>query len=182
MTKFSKRARVQALTVLFGTIAVAGLVAPAHASGKTGAEESAQQICQMVIGVRPGEYHFNDCVSSLSDSLESARLARAVAKARNACFAKGLEVGSAALSSCLLQSENAKPAAFADQPGSTSLVVGLTSDLQTSEPYARASFDTVLRRERQACALTGFDPVSSGFADCVSNLQSTLQAINFTSG
>jgi hypothetical protein len=182
MTKFAQHARAHALTALFGTIAVAGLVAPAHASGKTGAEERARQICQMVIGVRPGEYHFSDCVSSLSDSLESASVARAVAKARNACFAKGLEVGSAALSSCLLQAENAKPAVSADQPGSTSLVLGLTGDPQTSEPYTAASFDTVLRRERQACALTGFDPVSSGFADCVSNLQSTLQAINFTSG
>jgi hypothetical protein len=42
--------------------------------------------------------------------------------------------------------------------------------------YYSATFDEVRRRERVACMRLGYDPISSGFAKCVANLNSALSA------
>ena len=184
MNHIAQNARARALAALLVTVVVAGLTAPAGASSKTGGDERARQICQTVIRVQPGDSHFGECVSVLSDSLENIRRSRAVAQERDACFARDdLKAGSPEQNLCLLRAADAKPdAAFVDLPGSASLATALPDDPQSAKSYLAASFDTVLRRERQACALVGLDPAFGAFANCVANLQSTLQAANYSDG
>jgi hypothetical protein len=177
--RIKQNARARTLATLLGSIAITGVVASAHASSKTIPDERARQICQTIIRIQPGENHFGDCVSSLSDSRESARRYRAIAQERDTCYARSdLKAGSPELNLCLLQAADAKPgASFADQPDGTGLLVNLPNDPQSSEPYSAASSDTVLGRERQACALLGFDPAFGAFAYCVADLQGKLQEV-----
>jgi len=183
MTLFTKIARTQAAAALIGAITVASMVAPAQASGKTGAEQLARQVCQSVIRVRPGVSQFDGCVSSLVDSLESASRGRAVSQARDVCFAQGIKPGSADLSLCLLRAADTKldPDAI-NLPDTASVAAGMTDDPQSSKSYFAVSSDTIRRRERQACARLGFDPAYGAFANCVANLQSSLQGIDMSGG
>ncbi len=183
MTLFTHLARTQAAAALIGAITVAGMIAPAQASGKTGAEQLVRQACQSVIRVQPGESQFDGCVSSLADSLESANRGRAVAQARDVCFAQGLKPRSADLSLCLLTAADAKPGPDAiELPDTASMMTGAADDPQSSKSYFVVSSDTKIHREREACARLGFDPAFAAFANCVANLQSSLQGSDTSGG
>jgi hypothetical protein len=181
MTFFTQMVRAPA-AVLIGAITVASIAAPAQASGKTGAELLVRQACQSVIRVQPGESYFEGCVSSLADSLESASRARAVAQARDVCFALGLKPRSADLSLCLLKAADTKPGPDAELPDTASMAIGVADDPQSSKSYFAVSSDTKIHREQEACARLGFDPAYAAFANCVANLQSTLQGIDMSGG
>jgi hypothetical protein len=183
MTHFAQSIRTRAAVALFGAIAIASMAAPVEASGKPGAEQFAGQICQSIIRVQPGESQFDGCVSSLTDSLESARGERAVVQARHACFAQGLRSGSADLSLCLLRAADTKPGPGAiELPAIASVTVGIMDDPQSSKSYFAVSPDTKFRRDQQACARLGFDPAFGAFANCVADLQGMLQAIDAPEG
>jgi len=183
MTHFAHTARTHAVAALIGAIAIAGMGTPAQASGKTGAEPLAQQICQTVIRVQPGEYHFDGCVSSLAASVDSASRDRAVAQARNDCFVQGLKPGSADLGLCLLRAGDATPGPSAiELPDATRVTTAITDDPRSSKPYSSISSDAAFHREQQACALLGFDPAFGAFASCVTDLQNTLRPIVLPEG
>lgn len=125
------------------------------------------QICQSVIGVRPGETHFAGCVDSLSQSWRGLDRARRLAGARAGCIAHGLAPNTPELAQCVLASSS----------DATSPSVRPTSEPGSSAPsYFRASPREAHRREEQACARLGYDPTSGGFASCVAGLQSTMFA------
>jgi hypothetical protein len=179
MTRFAHLARIQTTATLVGAIAIASMIVPAHAADKTGVKQLAQQICQLVIGVQPGESQFEGCTSSLSDSLESISRGRAVAQARNGCFAQGLKPGSADLSLCLLRAADTTPdPAAVKLPDIASMTAGVAADPQSSKSYFAVTQGTKFHREQQACAMLGFDPAFGAFANCVADLQSTLQTID----
>ncbi len=179
MTRFAKLAGAGAAAALIGAIAIAGLIVPAQASGKTGIEQFAGQICQSVIRVQPGESEFEGCVSSLANSMESVSRNRAVAQARDACFAQRLTPGSAVLNLCLLRAADTKldPATI-ELPDIASATAGIADDPQFTKSYFAVTPDAKFRREQQACARLGFDPAFGAFANCVADLQSTLQGID----
>jgi hypothetical protein len=177
MTHCPQIARTHVAAALVGAIVASATSAPAQASTRTGAEQLAGQICQTVIRLQPGENHFNGCVSSLADSVESISRSQAVVRARTACFAQHLKPGSADLSLCLLRAADTKPDSDAvDLPTIVSAEKGITDDAQSSGTYFAAQSHPGFRREQQACALVGFDPAFGAFANCVANLQSTLRA------
>ncbi|HEY1631421.1 MAG TPA: hypothetical protein VGF56_08895 [Rhizomicrobium sp.] len=183
MTHFAQIARTNVAVALFSVIAIANTIAPAQASDRAGAKQLAQQICRSVIGVHPGESHFDGCTSSLSDSLESISRGRVVAQARNACFAQGLKPGSADLSLCLLQAADTTPdPAAVKLPDIASMTAGIAADPQSTKSYFAVTPSTKFHREQQACAMLGFDPAFGAFANCVADLQGTLQAIDASEG
>lgn len=52
-----------------------------------------------------------------------------------------------------------------------------TSGLQRpAKSYVNASFDEVRRRERDACARLGYDPIDASFTQCVASLNAALLA------
>jgi hypothetical protein len=179
MTHFAKTAGTGAATALIGAIAIAGLIVPAQASGKTGTEQFAGQICQSVVRVQPGESEFEGCVSSLASSMESVSRNRAVARARDACFAQRPAPGSTILNLCLLRAADTKPDPTAvELPDIASATAGVANDPQFTKSYFAVTPDAKFRREQQACARLGFDPAFGTFANCVADLQSTLQGID----
>jgi hypothetical protein len=123
-------------------------------------EQSVQlaQICQTIVRVRRGEAHYDACVSSLSDSLQSVSHDRTVREARDGCLGKGLQPGSAGLAECVLQSSDEKPT--------------------PSGSYFYASPHEVFRRVQLSCARLGFDPANGAFTNCVANLATALNAID----
>lgn len=132
----------------------------------------ARQVCETVVRVRPGEAHFDACVSSLTDSLNDARRDRAVMRARNDCFARGLGPNSPDLNLCLLQAANAR------SPNAQNAMAGARQDAEAPESYVPTSFDAVFHREQQACVRLGFDPAFGAFSNCVANLQAKLQRLD----
>ncbi|THD61340.1 hypothetical protein [Phenylobacterium sp.] len=122
------------------------------------------EICRTTIGVPAGFELYSNCVESLSTS--AARLSREVAfqDARRDCLAKGL--GASALAQC----EVATAASAAPLPK-------LAANAQPpAKSYFRASTREIRTREQTACAQVGYEPVYSGFAACVANLDAALYA------
>jgi hypothetical protein len=126
------------------------------------------QVCQSIIRVQPGEEHYDSCVESLSDSLQSSGAGRAVSQARGDCLAKGFAQGSSALAVCELQSTGAPPA----EPGDDTLVAA--NEPGGAKSYFSASPHDSFRREQLACAELGFDPAGGAFGSCVADLQAAL--------
>jgi hypothetical protein len=163
-----------------GALAFAGLAANAQAAsyGSHNMAENqspqAQQICETVMGLQSGDDRYESCVSSVADLEMNANRSQAVVRARNACFAQGLKAGSAELGDCLLQADDAKPAADAAMaPTTVNLMV---ADLP------RFSADNAYPRERQACARLGFDPAFSAFSSCVASLQTVVHKDDIPEG
>jgi hypothetical protein len=183
MTHLSQIARTAAATALIGATMIASTIVPAEASGKISPEQFARRICQSVIRVQPGVSEFDGCVSSLTDSAQSISRGRAVAQARDVCFARGLKPGSTDLNLCLLRAADTKadPDAI-DLPDTAGVAAGMTNDPQSSKSYFVVSSDTKIHREQEACARLGFDPAFGAFANCVANLQGTLQGIDMSGG
>jgi hypothetical protein len=175
----------KAAVTTIGALALACLAVPSHAASDGHRDPTsdqvvqAQQICEAVIHIRFGDGHFDGCVSSLADSLQSATRYHAVENARNACFARGFRPNSPDLSLCLLQAAVTNPGSYVVAPTMSPRSMaseGLGPDF--SGPDFPASLDVVLRREQQACARVGFDPAFAAFETCVADLQVALQRID----
>ena len=119
------------------------------------------EICRDVMGLPAGAFtHYLACEESLSRSLAGRREGGAMVAA---CQAQGLKPNTVALAECELKQ--------------TEFALGGAAPLaKAPKSYFSASNDEVHRREQEACAQTGFDPVSGGlvFAQCVADLQSNL--------
>jgi hypothetical protein len=116
-----------------------------------------------------GARQFEDCQASLSHSL-AARSGRAtMLAARSACEAQGLKPNTVALSECELN----PPAGLLKETGYASADAP-PPPARATKSYYSVSRDEVRRREQQACAEIGFDPIGSGFAECVADLQASL--------
>jgi hypothetical protein len=177
----SNRAPLRKTAAIMGVLVLASIAARADAAPDNMPSDQlaqAQETCETVILVQPGDEHFRGCVSSLMGSLENASREHAVVRARNNCFAQGLKPRSSDLSLCLLQAaDSVSRSDVTDQPHQLNMVTGKKEDQASSRYALFASFDTVFERERQACARLGFDPAFGAFANCVADLQGTVQRI-----
>jgi len=138
----------------------------------------ARELCNEVMGFHPDEEHFNGCVSSLVDSLQSASREHAIVEARGQCFAQGQKAGSTGLDLCLLQAAHANPVAGAWTPPDDLNAVDNKDDRAMSAHDFTPSLGTIFDREQRACARLGFDPAFGDFVGCVSDLQNVLQNID----
>ncbi len=129
------------------------------------------EVCQSVMGARPGEAHYVGCVESLSDSMHSLGRGRALARAREACLDKGMKPDTPELAQCVLSSAQA-----ASVTAPTIRAVSETRETGVSKSYFQASPREVHRRVETSCAALGFDPTSGAFDSCVVGLQASLFA------
>jgi hypothetical protein len=126
-------------------------------------------VCETVMGLHPGEAHYDGCVASLSASQESLERGRALERARAGCLGQGLAADGPALAECALRpGEAAAPAA-----GPARAAVARTV---AAGSYFYASPREVFRREQSSCARLGLDPADGAFAGCVAGLASALFA------
>lgn len=127
------------------------------------------EVCQSVMGVRPGEAHYVGCVESLSDSTHSLNHGRALAQARETCLDKGMRPDTPELARCVLGSTETASAPAVRE-------VSETREAGSAKSYFYASPREAHRRMEMSCATLGFDPASGAFASCVAGLQASLFA------
>ena len=152
---------VAVLAVATGGCASAVTYNPGHVP--PAAMARIEQACAMVAGLPNGSvYDLNVCEESLSRSLAARLKSDALLATRQACLARGLAPGSAALSDCELDSRGEVAAAAAPQMAATDL---------TPRPHASRR-----EREERACAAIGFEPTGAGFGQCVADLHAELFA------
>src|SRR5579862_4059614 len=167
--------KTKILTALMLASSINAAMASSDAAHNRSADQIAyaRDLCTGVVGIYPGEEHFKGCVSSLTDSIQSASQEHAIVQARSKCFAQGYNPGSSDLALCLLQAANAHPVAGAWTP-----LVDLNG-IDNRDDRAMFNFTsslgTISDREQQACARLGFDPAFGDFASCVADLQSVVQ-------
>ncbi len=176
-----KTAAIMGVLILASFVARADAAPKVHDTPASNQLAQAQEVCEVVVRVQPDDEHFDGCVSSLKGSLESASRERAVVHARSKCFAEGLKPDSSDLAVCLLQAADATPSSdMINTPVQMSRLIDTTEGPTSAGSDFSASFDTVLQREQQACARLGFDPAFGAFANCVADLQGTLQRTDFS--
>lgn len=126
-------------------------------------------VCRNTLGISGGtNSEFMACEESLSHSFAARGQADAMVAVRQNCESQGLHPGTVALSKCELRGPSAQLAQAAyrqdiDPPAAT-----------PAKSYTNASNDEEHRRMQEACADIGYDPVSSGFGQCVADLQASL--------
>lgn len=180
-----------------GMVAAAAIVAAAGFAGGAfagdygrgpGAGQRAQlgEICQSTLGLKAweapspvwggaqdpklegGENHYQGCIASLATALNGVAQSHSLVRADADCRARGYAEGSPALAECVLHA----PAAGVEP---VALVGG--------EPRAVSSFYTaspgeIARREREACAAVGLNPLDTAFDNCVSDMSDTFDRID----
>jgi len=125
------------------------------------------ELCQSVIGVQPGEAHYDACVVSLTDSANRLGNGRALAQAREDCLQQALQLNAPALSGCTLRS---------DQEAAAAGKVSGLGEATAPKSYFYASPRDVRRRVEMSCAELGFEPGSDGLARCAASLRASLFA------
>ena len=129
-------------------------------------------ICARVMGLRNGESYYVNCQDSLTQSLARKAMAEATAGAGDTCRARGLAIGSPALSVCMLNEESARGGSAAPmQPVS---LAGAQTTLQSDKDYYSVTPATRWQRERYSCAQLGLLPNSGLFGECVSSLEGEM--------
>jgi hypothetical protein len=139
---------------------------------------SVDHICGSVLRLPAGEAHYDGCVASLMDTLETERLSHAVQQANEDCLAQGRERGSPDLAVCVVQTTESHP----ERAGPSVSIRELTT-VRLAQPggiksYFSTSSEDRFRRSQLACALLAVNPAYETSSDCVADLQLTLFAID----
>src|SRR5437899_8307557 len=99
----NRRPRVSALIV--GAVAIV-LVASVSTSARA-AEDTARigHACATVMGLDPTTQPYQDCIKSLDRTLSRLKRLERSTSSRNQCVKQGLDPGTAAFASCVVQAE-----------------------------------------------------------------------------
>lgn len=122
--------------------------------------------CTQVMGLHKGEYYFALCRESLTNTLAARQEGQDMAAAYRECRHQGLAEGTAAFSTCMLES---------DPPGAVPQFAAVAyTGAPSTEPGK--SFYSIpprvqFQRERYSCAQLGLLPGSAPFGQCVADLQ-----------
>jgi len=121
--------------------------------------------CMQVMGLRQGEYYFAMCRESLANTLAARKEGRDMAAAYKDCRQRGLTDGTAALSTCMLDS---------NVTASTSKPMTVAYTASPAAEPGKSFYSVPPRvqflRERYSCAQLGLLPGSAAFHQCVANL------------
>lgn len=127
--------------------------------------------CMQVMGLRKGEYYFFQCRDSLAQSLAAKTEGQDMAAAYRDCRQRGLAEGSAAFSTCMLNSpteaHRSQSMAVAD-----TIAPGVAAGHSFYHMPPRERF----QHERYSCAQLGLFPGSGAFGECVTGLEGAMTA------
>jgi hypothetical protein len=133
-----------------------------------GQRELVAATCDRVMGLSSGGLYRQECLDSLARAVARKAESAQMAGSYVACRSQGLQEGTAAFSTCMLDDRAAVASA---QP------VKFAYDSNTPE-NAKSYFDVTnsvhWRREQYACAQIGLTPGTGGFAECTAGLQAAL--------
>ncbi len=146
-----------------------------------------QDICSDTMRLRPGEVHFDACVSALSDSFALRLGVHTIKANRASCEQIGLQPDTTEFDVCVAKLENRQDSATRNTVQAVSAVARgeiLPAEPVSAEgagaPASDAHSPPVTRfaRARLSCAELGLDPQSSAFGVCAANLDSALFALD----
>jgi hypothetical protein len=129
-----------------------------------------QTTCDRVMGLAHSGIYRDECRESLSQSLARKVEAEGMAGAYHECRQQGLNEGSAAFSSCMLDRHSRSPIP-------TTQAVSLAYDADAPEnakSYFHVSNSVHWRREQYSCAQLGLTPGTGAFGQCVASLDAAL--------
>ena len=129
--------------------------------------------CTQVMGLRKGEYYFALCRETLAHSLAAKMEGRDMAAAYGDCRQRGLAEGTAAFSTCVLDSKAAAPV-----PQPTAIAYTGAPGTEPGKSYYDVTNHVQFLRERYSCAQLGLLPGSGAFGECVAGLQGALLPTN----
>jgi hypothetical protein len=134
-------------------LAGCAIATPGMPEGLTAAQvQKVDQICQQTLGADPGARYFAACRSSLAQTVRRQDAERLAARVHADCARTGPQ-GSSEFALCVL---GARPPAEGQGP---------LSSVSRKELHHRAEL---------SCAGLGLDPVFLAFADCVSELETSI--------
>jgi hypothetical protein len=122
--------------------------------------------CMRVMGLQQGQYQFALCRESLANTLAARREGQDMAAAYTDCRHQGLADGTAAFSTCMLQSH-----ATASAPQPMEVAYTAAASTEPGKSFFSIPPHAQFQRERYACAQLGLLPGSGLFGHCVANLQ-----------
>lgn len=126
------------------------------------------ETCDRVMGLSEGGIYRQECMDSLARAVARKAESARVAGSYVACRGQGLNEGTAAFSTCMLDH---RAAAVAAQPAK------LAYDADTPE-NSKSYFDVNnrihWRREQHACAQIGLTPGAAAFSQCTTGLEAAL--------
>jgi len=135
-----------------------------------GQRELVAATCDQVMGLSGGGIYRQECMDSLARSVAAKAASAHMAGSYVACRGQGLHEGTAAFSTCMLDSQGQSAAI-------TALPVKLSYDANTPEnaqSYFEVTNSVHWRREKYACAQIGLVPGGAAFAECAAGLQAAL--------
>ena len=161
------------LRELFAAVCVTPLaigcapIAQAQGASWSGAEFSlVDQTCIQVMGLKRGEAYFAACRQSLSEALANSNQDRALKTAYADCRQRGLDAGTAAFSTCVLDaSGTVRP-----QSAPLALAYSGNSGTEAGKSFYEVAPGIRFNRERYACAQLGLVAGSESFGQCVNSL------------
>jgi len=128
------------------------------------------QTCDRVMGLSDGGIYRQECMDSLARAVSRKAESAQMAGSYVACRGQGLNEGTAAFSTCMLDRQDrgaamsAEPVKLAYDPGTP----------ENSKSYFDVSNRVHWRREQYSCAQIGLTPGTSAFAECTAGLESAL--------
>ena len=125
--------------------------------------------CTQVMGLRKGEYYFAMCRESLANTLVARKEERDMVAAYKDCRQRGLKDGTAAFSTCMLDSGASAPAA---KP--MTIAYTGTPATEPGKSFYAVPMRVQFQRERYSCAQLGLLPDSRAFGQCVADLEGAL--------
>lgn len=125
--------------------------------------------CNEVMGLHHRDAYFLACQDSLSHSMARRDAAFRMVASEDVCDHQGLKPGSAALASCMLDSEGRATAAPVPQP-----VAFTGTATEPGRSYYDVTNGVKFQRERYSCAQLGLMPNSGLFGQCVASLEGAL--------
>lgn len=130
----------------------------------------AAETCDRVMGLSGGGLYREECMDSLARSMARKAQRALTAASYTACSHQGLREGSAAFSTCMLDTSNQR-GVMAAEP------VKLAYNWNTPE-NSKGYFDVTnsvhWRREQYACAQIGLTPGTASFGQCTASLEGAL--------
>ena len=130
--------------------------------------------CTTILGLEKGEYQYQRCRESLVNTVAALAQGEARLVAYDACRGKGQALGSAALATCMLDSEHAAPVARNGAVATLAPIALPRNDLKLEKSYYVVTHDVQWRREQYACAQLGLTPGSASFTHCVASLDADV--------
>jgi len=121
--------------------------------------------CTQVMGLRKGEYYYLMCRESLSDTLVAQKEGQDMVAAYEECRQRGFKDGSAAFSTCMLDS-----GATAAMPQPTTVAYTAAPAAEPGKSFYSIPPRVQFLRERYSCAQLGLLPGSGAFGQCVASL------------